>query len=99
MADKLGVSTAAVYERLHDLCEEKARRNADYHDGLFWVRLPHSDFPGVFPYLSSTTVSKALRKLRDEGLVMVGHYDETNGVTNWYATICDSSACRLGNVL
>ena len=32
---KLGLHTTVVYEVLHDLCEEKARLNADYHDGLF----------------------------------------------------------------
>lgn len=86
LVKKLGVRTAAVYERLHDLCEEKARLNADYHDGLFWVRMPYKDFPKIFPYMSETTVAHAVRKLKAEGLIVVGHYDERNSVTNWYAT-------------
>ncbi|UVX36122.1 MAG: Replication initiator protein A (RepA) N-terminus [Namikivirus ozawa] len=86
LVNKFGVRTAAVYERLHDLCAEKARVNADYHDGLFWVRMTHKDFPKVFPYMSESTVSKAIKKLLDEGLVVVGHYDAHNSVVNWYAT-------------
>lgn len=86
LANKFGVRTAAVYERLHALCAEKAKINADYHDGLFWVRMPHKDFSKIFPYMSDSTVSNAIKKLKDEGLVVVGHYDSRNSVVNWYAT-------------
>lgn len=86
LISKFGVYTTVVYERLHDLCDEKARLNVDYHDGLFWVRMPHKDFPRVFPYMAEATVSSAIKKLKAEGLVVVGHYDESNGTVNWYAT-------------
>ena len=87
LVDELGIPTAVVYEVLHDLCQEQEKKNVGYHDGRFWVRMPCRDFPKVFPYLHSSTVFKAIRKLRDEGLVIVGHYDETNSVVNWYSTI------------
>lgn len=102
---KLGLSTAAVYDRLYDLCREQERKTSGYHDGCFWVRIPYKDFPRVFPFLSAGTAAKALRKLRDEGLVMVGHYDESGvhgkrgGPVNWYALTRNTSACCLENVL
>lgn len=105
MVREVGLSTAAVYDRLYDLCREQERKTADYHDGCFWVRIPHRDFPRVFPFLSKNTVGKALRKLRDKGLVIVGHYDETGihgkggSPVNWYALPQDPSACRPENVL
>lgn len=86
LVNKFGVRTAVVYERLHDLCAEKSRLNADYHDGLFWVRMPYKEFGKFFPYMSPATVGKALKKLKADGLVMVGHYDEHNSLVNWYAT-------------
>lgn len=86
LVNKFGVRTAVVYERLHDLCAEKARLNVDYHDGLFWVRMPCKDFPKIFPYMSESTVSKAIKKLINDGLVAVGHYDAHGSVVNWYAT-------------
>lgn len=85
-----GVATAAVYDRLYDLCREKAAGNVSSHDGFFWVRIPFKDFPRIFPFLSSGTVSKALGTLRNEGLVTVGHYDGKDerggagGLANWY---------------
>lgn len=86
MAQELGVRAALVYECLHSLCSEKAMRNADYHDGLFWVRISYKDFNKIFPYMSEDTICRALRKLKNEGLIVVAHYDENNGTTNWYAT-------------
>nr|UWD63392.1 MAG: Replication initiator protein A (RepA) N-terminus [Bacteriophage sp.] len=86
LVKKLGVRTTVVYEVLHDLCEEKARLNADYHDGLFWVRCPRKFLRRTFPYMDITTVDRSLRKLRAEGLIVIGHYDENNGTVNWYAT-------------
>lgn len=99
LSKKLGISAAVVYERLCDLCSEKARRNADYRDGFFWVRMPHKDFHRIFPYMAEDTVYRAIRKLRDEGLVMVAHYDENNSIINWYTTTENTSACRPENVL
>lgn len=90
LAERWGVSTAAVYDRLCELCLEQERNVAGYHDGRFWVRMPSKDFPKVFPFLSGATVAKAFRRLRDEDLVMVGHYDRESvyggghGLTNWY---------------
>lgn len=86
LVNKIGVRATAVYERLHDLCAEKARLDTDYHDGLFWVRMPHKDFHKIFPYMSEATVFRAIKKLKAEGLVVAGHYDQTNSIVNWYAT-------------
>lgn len=86
MAKELGLAPAIVHDCLSRFCNEKARRNADYHDGFFWVRIPQRAFPQIFPYASVDTIARAIGKLVDEGLVMVGHYDENNGTTNWYAT-------------
>lgn len=91
LAREFGVATAAVYDRLYELCREKAERNADSHDGLFWARIPSKDFPRAFPFPSSNTVVRSLGKLRDEGLAIVGHYgkEASHGtgspLANWYA--------------
>lgn len=86
LANKVGIRAAVIYECLHDLCAEKARRDADYHDGLFWVKMPMSLLRRIFPYMSENTITRSIKKLKAEGLVMVDHYDEDNGTANWYAT-------------
>lgn len=83
LADRLGFSTAAVYDRLYDLYRRQRRRQGHFHDGRYWVRMPYKDFPRMFPHLPATTVSKALVKLGDEGLLSMVHY----GHLSWYSII------------
>lgn len=86
LAEEMGVPTALVYNCLLDLCQEQSKRNANYHNGLFWVRMPMRDLLRIFPYMGKDTITRAIKKLKAEGLVMVAHYDVTNGGANWYAT-------------
>lgn len=80
LADRLGFSTAAVYAQLYDLFRKQRRRQGHYHDGCYWVRMPYGDFPRMFPELPAVTVSKALGKLENEGLLRMVHY----GRLSWY---------------
>lgn len=83
LAERLGFSTAAVYDRLFDLCQEQKKKHVNHHDGCYWVQMTYKDFPRIFPYLAASTVDKALRKLRDEGLVRKVHH----GHISWYTII------------
>lgn len=85
MAKDLGISAAVVYDRIYDLCQEQARNGTDYHDGLFWVRMPYKAFRKFFPYMATDTVSRAIKKLNNEGLIMTGHYGGKYDNSNWYA--------------
>lgn len=85
LAEEIGLNAAIIHERLYDLCVEKSRNNVDYHDGAFWVRIPQKELPGLCPYMAPTAVLRAMKKLTDGGYVLVGHYDENHGSTNWYA--------------
>lgn len=84
LAEEIGLNAAIIHEHLYDLCAEKARNNADYHDGAFWVRITQKELPGLFPYMAPNAVIRAMKKLTDGGYVLVGHYDEDHNITNWY---------------
>lgn len=80
LVDRLGFSTASVYVSLYDLYRKQRRQQGHYHAGRYWVRMPYEDFPRMFPELSAVTVSKALGKLEDEGLLRMVHA----GRFHWY---------------
>lgn len=90
LVDRLGFSTAAVYVQLYDLYRKQRRRQKHYHAGRYWVRMPYKDFPRMFPDLSAVVVSHALKKLEDEGLLMMVHY----GRLSWYVISRKPLACR-----
>nr|UWG77974.1 MAG: Replication initiator protein A (RepA) N-terminus [Bacteriophage sp.] len=80
LVDRLGFSAAAVYVPLYDLYRKQRRRQGHFHAGCYWVRMPYEDFPRMFPELPAVIVSKALRKLEDEGLLSMVH----SGRLSWY---------------
>lgn len=80
LVDRLGFSAATVYASLYDLYREQRRQQGHFHAGCYWVRMPYEDFPRMFPDLPEVIVSKALRKLGDEGLLRMVH----SGRLSWY---------------
>ena len=83
LARKIGLKPAIVYERILQISIEDEESVLD--DGMTWTRLPMGILEQVFPYLSREDIRCSIRKLRNEGLIAVGHYDEDGGSTNWYA--------------
>lgn len=81
LVDSLGFSAAAVYVPLYDLYRKQRRQQGHFHAGCYWVRMPYEDFPRMFPDLPAVIVSRALRKLEDEGLLRMVH----SGRLSWYA--------------
>lgn len=48
---------------------------------VIWFGCPYDDFPRMFPELSAATVSQALEKLEDSGLLRMVNRDHLS----WYA--------------
>lgn len=95
LADMLGFSTAAVYVQLYDLYRKQRKLQHHFHDGRYWVRMPYKDFPRMFPELPASTVSEAIGKLEDKGLLRMVHY----GNSSWYVITRITSACRPKSML
>lgn len=83
LARKIGLKPAIVYETIFHIREEDEYSVLDR--GMTWTRLPMSTLKEIFPYMSADTIARCIRKLRNEGLIDVEHYDEHEGRTNWYA--------------
>lgn len=80
LVDGLGFSTAAVYVQLYDLYRKQRKRQHHFHAGRYWVRMPYEDFSRMFSELPASTVSEAIGKLEDEGLLRMVH----SGDISWY---------------
>lgn len=83
LARKIGLRPAIVYETIFHICEEDPCSVFDR--GMTWTRLPMSLLRKIFPYMADDTIARCIRKLRNEGLIDVEHYDEHEGGANWYA--------------
>lgn len=85
-AEEVGVNAAVILEHLAFYCEKNRANGVHEHDGLFWTYMSVSAMTALHPYMSSSSVKTALRKLRDAGYIRVEKLSDFGyDRTNWYA--------------
>ena len=86
IAAEYGINAAIILENLHFWIVKNEANEANFHDGKCWTYNSVKAFETLFPYMSSSTISRALKKLEDEGLIITGNYNKSAyDRTKWYA--------------
>lgn len=85
IAIKVGVHAAVLYNNiLHWVAWNKAN-DLNYKCGHYWSYNSMKAFAELFPYMTEKQIRVALDKLKDEGLIKVGHFNtDHRNRTNWY---------------
>lgn len=89
IAIDLGVTTAIVYQFISDACKLNATEWTQCHNGRLWVEFPQSRFMDVFPYMSTDTVRRSLRKLQSFGLIESACFDTYTKCIKSYSPVPD----------
>lgn len=86
IAQLVGPNAALILENLAYWCEHNAANNANLHDGHYWTYNSTNAFAELFPYMTVNVIRHALKKLKDEGLIITGNYNKSAyDRTMWYA--------------
>lgn len=85
IAVKVGVNAAVIYNNiLHWVAWNKANE-LNYKCGHYWSYNSMKAFAELFPYMTEKQIRGAVDKLKDEGLIKVGHFNtDKRNRTNWY---------------
>lgn len=86
IAQQYGIAEAVL---LHNfafwLAKNKANKQ-NCHNGRYWTYNSIKAFKELFPYLTEKQIRRALEKLRDEGLIITGNFNENvYDRTLWYS--------------
>ncbi len=85
IAAKYGMLEAVLLEYLNFWVTKNRANDVQYYDGYYWTYNSTKALAELFPYASRTTISRALRHLQDEGLVLSGNYNKSAyDRTIWY---------------
>jgi len=85
IAAKYGMLEAVLLEYLNFWVTKNKANDVQYYDGYYWTYNSTKALAELFPYASRTTISRALRRLEDEGLVLSGNYNKSAyDRTIWY---------------
>lgn len=86
VAERYGLD-AAVF--LHNIVYWTLKNNAEerhYHDGRYWTYASRKALTKMYPIWSDSQIKRIISRLRDEGVLLVGDFNEDRMVrTNWYA--------------
>lgn len=96
IARLVGTNAALILENLSYWCEHNAANNANLHDGHYWTYNSTKAFAELFPYMTVNVIRHALKKLKDEGLILTGNYNKSAyDRTMWY-TLTEKAETILG---
>lgn len=86
IAKQFGILEAVLMNHFIFWIEKNRANGKNYHDGRYWTYNSTKAFQELFPYASRRQIERALNHLRDEGILMVGNYNENKyDRTLWYA--------------
>lgn len=81
-----GVNCAVILQNLWFWIRKNEANEKNYHDGYYWTYNSTKAFKDLFPYLSQKQIETALKRLRDDGVIITGNYNAIKyDRTLWYA--------------
>nr|UVM99727.1 MAG: replication initiator protein A [Bacteriophage sp.] len=85
VAQLVGINAAVLLENIAHWCEHNAANNTNLHDGHYWTYNSIKAFSELFPYMTVNVLRTAIKKLKDNGLILAGHYNKSAyDRTTWY---------------
>ena len=86
IAELYGVNCAVVLQNLWHWIRKNEANGVNFYDGNYWTYNSTKAFKQLFPYLSQKQIETALKKLRDEEIIITGNYNAVKyDRTLWYA--------------
>ncbi|UVX34654.1 MAG: hypothetical protein [Namikivirus tsukuho] len=96
VAQLVGINAAVLLENISHWCEHNAANNANLHDGHYWTYNSTKAFSELFPYMTVNVLRTAIKKLKNNGLILTGNYNKSAyDRTMWY-TLTEKAETLLG---
>lgn len=86
IAEKLGMVEAVLLHNIQFWVEKSKANNKHFYQDRFWTYNSAKAFAELFPYLSEQQISRALKRLTDEGWLLKDNFNNNPfDRTNWYS--------------
>ena len=85
IAKEYGIEAAIILKHLYYWVKRNQLNERHCHEGRYWTYNSIKAFGELFPYLSERQVRYTLGKLKEQGLILVGNFnDDQRNRTLWY---------------
>ena len=86
VAKSYGVESAVLLENILFWIEKNRANKSNLIDGRYWVYTSQQSFAELFPYMSKSTVQRALKRFIDDGVLVAASFNKKGyDRTRWYA--------------
>lgn len=97
-ASKYGILPAVILHNIRFWTEKNRANNRHCYEGKTWVYNSVSAWVELFPYATKDQIRRAIEKLRDEGVLEVGNFNQSAyDRTAWYCLSCQIQVANLPN--
>ena len=85
LATKIGLNEAVILQQIHYWNDINKKANNNFEDGYYWTFNSYEEWSKQFPFWSSRTIQRTIKRLEDMKLVVVGNYNKLQiDRTKWY---------------
>lgn len=85
IAKEYGIEAAIILKHLYYWVKRNQLNERHCHEGRYWTYNSIKAYSELFPYLSERQVRYTLGKLKEQGLILVGNFnDDPRNRTLWY---------------
>ena len=97
-ASKYGILPAVILHNIRFWTEKNRANNRHCYEGKTWVYNSVSAWVELFPYATKDQIRRAIEKLREEGVLEVGNFNQSAyDRTAWYCLSCQIQVANLPN--
>ena len=90
IAKEYGIPAAILLKHFYYWVEKNRTNEKHYRDGYFWTYNSMKSFCQLFPYMSDSTIKRAIKKLVDGGLIIEAVFNDIPfDRTKWYTLTPD----------
>ena len=97
IAEKYGIAEAIFLCNIAFWVKQNALNGHNYFEGKYWTYNSLAAFKGLFCYMSEWTIKKAIKNLKDSGLILTGNFNNDKfNHTNYY-TLTEKGLALIKN--
>lgn len=97
LAVLVGIIPAIILTQIEFWVKKNCENKKNFREGRYWTYNSIEDIAKYFPYLSARQINYAIKRLKDEDLILIDNFNKNNlDRTAWY-TISDKCYSILQN--
>ena len=97
IAEKYGIAESIFLCNIAFWVKQNALNGHNYFEGKYWTYNSLVAFKGLFCYMSEWTIKKAIKNLKDNGLILTGNFNNDKfNHTNYY-TLTEKGLALIKN--